>query len=198
MKRLFFILFVITFVVLDKEVVVAQSKVLCPVCNGSKYEIRDCPAGCYNGAIFCLDCRGTGERRTVCSKCNGGGYISVIRSMSCQYCAGKGFISSKTQCSNPYCRNGISMRGTGNNKCETCKGNGFLVKNDECGFCHGRGKENKTLQEKCVCDDGNVIVKCTVCDGRGSYMCQECKGYASIKDDCSKCKGLGYVYVYEK
>lgn len=182
----------------NKGAIYAQSKVTCPICNGNGYEIKDCPANCYNGAIFCNSCGGRGEQKTICTKCNGIGYMTISRNRSCHHCNGNGFLINKVSCSNPYCHNGISTRGSGENKCETCKGKGYLSNKITCNLCNAKGVISETVHEKCTCNNGSLMVTCTICDGRGSYMCQRCQGYANIKDDCSKCKGMGYIYIYDK
>lgn len=198
MKRKILLLLSFLFISIIQNNIYAQSKVICPVCNGNKYEVIDCPNNCHNGAIFCHSCNGLREKQEICSKCNGHGYSTITKKVSCNYCNRSGYILDKIPCNNSYCNNGISTRGTGHNKCETCKGAGYLTKKIPCNNCNTQGYIIETIQEKCNCNNGYITVKCTSCNGDGSYMCQTCKGYASIKEPCHKCKGNGYIFVLDK
>lgn len=176
---------------------IAQSKVTCPKCSGSKKEVQKCPNNCHNGAIFCNSCSGSGQKKSTCSGCGGSGYTTRTVQNRCSNCNGVGYFSKN----NPTTCTGCGGAGQRQGRtCGNCRGKGQIdnISNIACRPCGGRGTISKTKQEKHSCNNGYVTNNCGTCSGRGSYMCSRCQGYASIQTDCSRCRGAGYVFVYNE
>ncbi len=98
-------------------------------------------------------------------------------SMPCAKCGGTG----KFTC--PECQGQKSVY------CQSCHGDGKIVcpkcrktLKINCQACEGRGKVYSNAQQ--------AYVECTVCDGKGSAPCKDCKnGY----NQCGECGGKGRI-----
>ncbi len=177
----------------------AQKTVPCPNCHGACKVTERCGA-CHNGAVFCNSCSGSGEKRERCSGCNGG-YTERTVSKVCPGCNGRKSFSQNqpTDCS---CRGGKRPVQNGNSvsyvDCTRCKGTGKLDNyvSIACRSCGGMGYSGtETIREKHSCNNGYISSTCSICSGKGAYVCSKCQGYANIQVDCRRCSGYGKIYV---
>ncbi len=185
---------------------VAQKKVTCPECHGSKKSVEQC-SECRKGAVYCTTCNYTGKIRTRCSSCNGSGYTSRTVKKTCPDCNGQRFFrkDSPVKCSDCGGSGKVSLgRTVGGHayNCRRCGGSGQVNNyiNVACRTCGASGYSGtETIREKCNnCDNGYVVTQCSKCNGTGAYMCTRCKGYEYISVDCRRCRGEGVIYVYSE
>lgn len=197
-KKLLILLAVISFGISN---VYAQKSVTCPSCNGSCKTTERC-GNCHNGAILCNSCSGSGEKKERCHGCNHGYIERTVRKI-CSNCNGNRYFT-QNQPKDCSCRNGKVAKTTRGGvviyvACSRCNGRGILDNhvNVACRSCGATGYfGTETIRERHNCDYGYISNKCYTCNGRGSYMCSKCQGYANIQVGCRRCKGAGRIYVY--
>lgn len=114
----------------------------------------------------------------------------------CDECDSKGVFSGEC----PSCHNGQAYcdncSGSGNVRCEKCRGVGFNLstvkqcdlcygKKYNCRKCHGKGQ----IGEPCDnCEHGFSV--CKVCNGSREITCKVCNGEVQLKNvDCPECVG---------
>jgi len=210
MKKICLILAVIVCAAMSAGNVYAQKKVPCPNgCSNGKVTER-CDYGCYNGAIRCTSCNGSGKvsQATPCSSCRGSGKTNRQEAQTCSTCRGAGSVSqtcgrcqgSGTVATAPQRLADGSYSGRGTAKCPAVGCNGGSI-TKTCGTCQGSRQTYRTVQDNCSSCYGsgktNTTVTCPTCNGRTGSVCPKCNGYANIQKDCKRCNGNGYIYVSE-
>jgi DnaJ-class molecular chaperone len=198
--------------------VYAYTQHTCGDCKGVGHIVNKCNS-CYNGAIICRTCSGAKETRVKCTGCDGG-YISKTVPKTCTNCNGAKSFRENQPITCTVCQGrkqvpstvggGRSITGRDGSQtttqgavtyvnCQRCSGRGQLDNyvNIACRPCGGKGTiGSETVREKhTICNNGFITSKCNTCNGIGSLSCPQCKGFANIKTDCRRCKGLGYVYT---
>jgi hypothetical protein len=154
---------------------VGGKKVKCHVCSGGKLKCQAC-AGAMKSA--CKSCGGSGKGTWPCLACRGTGKIAcpelgaaadTVGGSPCPWCQD---ASRQSGC--PDC-GGIGYAG-----CDACSGTLRQV----CGDCDGTG------ERRMVYADGTTASasKCSGCDGKGWFRCDECK---NGRKDCATCHGKG-------
>ncbi len=178
----------------------AQSTVTCPTCDGSGKVTKRC-GHCHNGAIFCETCNYTGKIKERCYECDNG-YIETTVKKRCTQCNhGYVRVNRPTPCS---CRGGKRpQKGPGGQTvyvtCNRCNGRGQLDNyvSERCSYCGGSGYSGtETKREKHHCNYGWIEKTCGECNGKRSYLCSHCQGYANVSTTCDRCRGNGRIYVY--
>lgn len=163
----------------------------------------------------CQACNGAGNMFTVCPDCNGEGRIGKHMTVTtdgdiCRWCKGTGWEKCTT-CSGQ----GSITRTT---HTETA------YEGDECGRCFGSGREGAgrcpkcngsgmvgsvSVRSKCVTCNGKGKTQCSMCWGKGrdetyTYdddyyeICDRCSGEGQTDQECSECKGRGFVPAENK
>ena len=99
-------------------------KVRCSNCGGHNIvNLNKCPY-CKSGKVTCDTCGGSGKDDPKrCPKCSGRGTVAVWR--ACAKCKGRGRVKKEKKETCPACR------GTGNQKCELCNGDGYTYRTTE-------------------------------------------------------------------
>lgn len=199
MKKLI-LLIALILLAIPADLSAQDHKVTCPQCNGRCKIVTRC-SYCHNGAVICSSCRGLGTTSTRCSNCSNG-YVNKSSRITCSSCRGAG--TTKVPQSKPCtCRGGkVPSTSRGGNtiyiNCSRCNGTGSLTSyvDKYCSACRGSGYTVRSERVKCsYCNNGVISTTCSNCKGRRAVPCTNCKGYANIEENCSRCRGLGYVFV---
>ena len=125
----------------------------------------------------------------ACPRCGG------ARSIDCPHCDGKGKVSAScAACEGKGATTCSSCNGAGKLTCAKCEGRGGA----SCSKCKGTGVvPGKTVysvpgrSRRYRSGTSGAAAACSVCKGRGYFVCRSCKGAGNLK--CRKCNGTGVL-----
>lgn len=150
----------------------------CPACAGKK--MQRCTGCAGRGRSICRACDGAG--RQPCTVCEGAGKCPQCHGSNrivCNRCNGRSSIDCEC----------VSMFGVQANPCGRCRGT-REVDCPNCGLIGLAGTVGSleggiVLCPNFQCSQG----RCSVCEGRGSFVCSRCSGRSEVS--CSDCGGAG-------